>query len=68
MVHYVAYNGRNLTAIVIGPELPASCCDLAVFTNMENAAGKKNFGLQFHQDVEYSKEPKPGTWHYVGEE
>jgi hypothetical protein len=63
-VHYVAYNGRCLTAIVIGHD-DAKNADLAVFTNMPNAAGVKNFGIQFHQDVAFSKELKPGTWHWV---
>jgi hypothetical protein len=63
-VHYVAYNGRCLTAIVIGHD-DARNVDLVVFTNMPNAAGVKNFGMQFHQDVSYSKEPKPGTWHWI---
>ena len=64
-VHYVAYNLRNLTAIVIEEEGDGIHADLAVLTNLKNAAGVKNFGLQFHQDVEYSEEPKPGTWHYI---
>lgn len=63
IVHYVAYNMRHLAALVIGCN--ESKADLAVFTNMENVAGKKNFGLQFHQDIEYNQEPKPGTWHWT---
>ena len=66
IVHYVAYNNRNLAAIVIGiGDFEKGVIDLSVFTNMENAAGKKNFGVQFHQDVEYSENPKPGTWHWA---
>lgn len=66
-VHYVAYNMRHLAAIVIGHDggLSYSRADLAVFTNLFNVNGVKNFGLQFHQDVEYSEEPKPGTWHWI---
>jgi hypothetical protein len=32
--------------------------------NTENVNEVKNFELQFHQDSEYSEEPKPGTWHW----
>jgi hypothetical protein len=62
-VHYVAYNGRHLAAIVIGHD--ESKADLVVFTNMLNVNGMKNFGLQFHQDVEYSEQPTPGTYHWL---
>ncbi len=66
-VHYVAYNGRHLAAMVIGHNrnFSYSQADLAVFTNMLNFNGVKNFGLQFHQDVEYSEEQRPGTWHWI---
>ena len=66
-VHYVAYNGRHLAGLVIGHDASQSYskADLAVFTNMSNVNGVKNFGLQFHQDIEYSEEPKPGTWHWI---
>jgi hypothetical protein len=63
LARYVAYNGQMLTALVIGYE--RNRADLAVFTNMKNAAGKKNFGLQFHQDVTYSEMKLPGTWHWL---
>lgn len=69
IVHYVAYNNRHLAALVIGVnetniagENPA---DLAVFTNMKNVNGDKNFGLQFHQGVQFSEDKKPGTWHWI---
>lgn len=62
-VHYVAYNGRHLAAIVI--EQQDDVADLAVFTNMSNVAGKKNYGLQFHQEVVYNKDLQPGTWHRI---
>jgi hypothetical protein len=68
IVHYVAYNNRHLAAIVIGHQevfADVSVADLAVFTNMENVNGVKNFGLQFHQGVEFSEVPKPGTWHWI---
>lgn len=65
--HYVAYNGRHLAAMVIGHDGSKSYsdADLVVFTNMENVNGVKNFGTQFHQDVKYSQEPKPGTYHFI---
>lgn len=65
--HYVAYSGRNLLALVIGQDEEKGYrrADLAVFTNLKNAAGKKNFGLQFHQDVTYSEMKLPGTWHWL---
>lgn len=69
IVHYVAYNLRNLAALVVGftPESDGvgPTVDLAVFTNMNNAAGQKNFGIQFHQNVKYSENPQPGTWHWI---
>ncbi len=75
IIHYVAYNNRHLAGMIIGLEAitvegsavqgrPA-LADLVVFTNMSNVNGIKNFGMQFHQDVEHSEEPRPGTWHYV---
>lgn len=62
IVHYVAYNGRHLAALVIG-RTGNNLADLAVFTNMANVNGAKNFGLQFHQDIAYSSGKEPGTWH-----
>lgn len=66
-VHYVAYNGRHLAAMVIGHEPSASYsnADLVVFTNMANVNGVKNFGVQFHQDVPHSEGAAPGTWHWI---
>lgn len=63
IVHYVAYNCWNLAALVIGVD--GETVDLAVFTNMPNVNGDKNFGLQFHQDVPYSEQATPGTWHWI---
>lgn len=67
-VHYVAYNGAHLAAIVIG--VHGDDVDLAVFTALDNAAGVKNFGMQFHQNVKYSHrhvitDAQPGTWHWI---
>lgn len=66
IVHYVAYNQRHLAAIVIGvwPD-PAGKVDIALFTNLDNVNGVKNFGLQFHQGIDYSDNKEPGTWHWV---
>jgi hypothetical protein len=63
IVHYVAYNGTCLAAIVIGYN--GEVADLAVFTNLENSAGRKNFGIQFHQDVVKGTNHQPGTYHCV---
>ncbi len=63
IAHYVAFNNRHLAAIVIGHTGGVNA-DLAVFTNMLNVNGLKNFGLQFHQDVAYSESKEPGTWHW----
>jgi hypothetical protein len=65
--HYVAYNHRHLAAIVIGHDSSEgySQADLAVFTNMSNVNGDKNFGLQFHQDIQYSEGKEPGTYHWI---
>jgi hypothetical protein len=71
MVHYVAYNNRHLAAIVIGTgvpdiELPGSNpVDLTVFTNMRNVSGNKNYGIQFHTDILFDEDKKPGTWHWI---
>lgn len=66
IVHYVAYNGRNLAAIVIGVwDQKHGTVNLAVFSDMPNVAGLINFGLQFHREVEYSEEHLPGTWHWI---
>lgn len=72
MCHYVAYNHRHLAAIIIGYSVgtqavnpPFHYADLAVFTNMSNVNGAKNFGLQFHQDIPYSDDKEPGTWHFI---
>ena len=64
MVHYVAYNGRHLAAIVIGVGF-ADDIDMALFTNMENTNKIKNYGLQFHQSVPHGDDNKPGTWHFI---
>jgi hypothetical protein len=63
IVHYVAYNGRHLAAMIIGVNPEETTADLVVFTNMPNVNGIKNFGMQFHQNVELGL--KPGTWHWI---
>jgi hypothetical protein len=75
IVHYVAYNNRHLAAIVIGvtpnktegewEELPKDKIDIALFSNMANVNGNKNYGLQFHSDIPFDDEKKPGTWHWI---
>lgn len=67
IVHYVAYNGRHLAGMIIGRDASQSYsdADLVIFTNMSNVNGVKNFGMQFHQDIQYSEDLKPGTWHWV---
>ena len=68
IVHYVACNGRALPAIVIGHEVTPQGdgkSDLVVFTSMPNVNGVKNFGHQFHQDVEYGEGAIPGTYHFI---
>jgi hypothetical protein len=66
IVHYVAYNMRHLAGMVIGHDASTSYsqADLVIFTNMSNVNGVKNFGMQFHSDIQYSEEPTPGTWHW----
>jgi hypothetical protein len=65
IVHYVAYNGRNLAAMVIGGKFTADEVNLAVFSDMLNVRGGVNWGLTFQADVPYSEEPLPGTWHWI---
>jgi hypothetical protein len=63
-IHYVAYNNRHLAGMIIGRD--GSKADLVVFTNLANVNGVKNFGVQFHQDIEHDEELKiPGTWHHI---
>ncbi len=64
IVHYVAYNGTCLAAIIIGINEDGSV-DLALFTSMKNVNGDKNFGMQFHQNIAYDEEKKPGTFHNI---
>lgn len=66
VIHYVAYNGRHLAGMVIGHNASEgySQADLVIFTNMSNVNGVKNFGMQFHSDVEYSASKLQGTWHW----
>lgn len=64
LCHYVAYNSRHLAAIIIGHN-GKDAADLVVFTNMLNFNGVKNFGQQFHQDIPYSEDCLPGTWHFI---
>lgn len=79
IVRYVAYNNRELVAIIIGiNDAETGNVDVALFTNMENVNGDKSYGLQFHTNVYYSGgypkaggTPahveylyKPGTWHF----
>jgi hypothetical protein len=67
IIHYVAYNGRKLLGFILGYDAQTSYTkvDIVIFTNMSNVNGVKNFGMQFHQDIEYSDEPIPGTWTWV---
>lgn len=65
IVHYVAYNMRNLAAIVIGGDFESGTVNLGVFSDMPNVRGGVNMGLQFQAGVPYSEEPTPGTWHWI---
>lgn len=72
IVHYVAYNGRHLAAIITGHDgndsgelTPmTSTVDLVVFTNMRNVNGTQSGGVQSHFTVPYSEKLAPGTWHW----
>lgn len=66
IVHYTAYNGTCLAAIVTAVDTDAENVDLVVFTSMPNVAGNKNGGVQFHFDVAGGPEAgkQPGTWHW----
>jgi hypothetical protein len=68
-VHYVAYNGTCLAAFIIGVgDRENGVCDLALFTNLTNAAKTTNFGQQFHAAIPFSERAKPGTWHWAEHE
>ena len=66
IVHYSAYNGRCLAAIIIGvtPDSVAELVNLAIFTDMPNVVGNQAGGLQFHFGVASSDGPLPGYWHW----
>jgi hypothetical protein len=69
-IHYVAYNHKHLVGILLeitSQTDEGSYADLWMLGNMNNVAGKKNFSEQFHQDVKYSLDPIPGTWHWIKE-
>lgn len=65
IVHYVAYNGRHLAAIITGYSVdkPGNC-NLAVFTDMANVNGDQSGGVQFHFNVHHDETPTPGRWHW----
>ncbi len=62
IVHYVAYNGTCLAAMIIG-ESEEGGVDLAVFTSMKNVNGNKNYGMQFHSGVREDLMKRPGSYH-----
>lgn len=64
-VHYIAYNGRHLAAIVIGGDFASGVVNLVVFSDMANVKGQVNFGVQFQAGVGYSDNLLPGTWHWI---
>ncbi len=67
IVHYTAFNGVCLAALITGvkPDSAAGLVDLVVFTSLPNVLGNKNGGVQFHFDVASSLgEPTPGYWHW----
>ena len=64
-VHYVAPDGRCLVGTVIGHDNATNRTDLVVFASTPDANGVKHLETQFHQDIEYSKELKPDTWHWI---
>lgn len=65
IVHYTAYNGTCLAAVVMGIwDKEHGMVNLVVFTDMPNVNGVMNFGIQFHREVYYSEQPLAGTWHW----
>ncbi len=67
IVHYCAYNGTCLAAIVTAVDTDAETVDLAVFTSLPNIAGNKNGGVQFHFGVvgpSPEGQNQPGVWHW----
>lgn len=67
IIHYTAYNGTCLAAIVTAVDTDAETVDLAVFTSMPNIAGNKNGGVQFHFGVAGPSpdgQKQPGCWHW----
>ena len=68
LIHYVAYDGSCLAGIIIGQAIRGY--DIVIFTNMTNVNGDQNFGVQFHQKVEYRPydDRHSGTFHYASGE
>ena len=64
IVHYVAYNGRHLAAIITGIVAISGTVNLVVFTDMRNVNGGQSGGVQFHFEVPHSKQAEPGYWHW----
>jgi hypothetical protein len=63
IVHYVAYNGTCLAAMIIGDNGNDGQV-LVVWTCMQNVNGVTNYGQQFHTGVHSSVNMgQPGTWH-----
>lgn len=67
-IHYVAYNGRHLAGMIIGLNpVVEGAADLVIFTNMPNVNQRKNWGMQFQEDIGHSEMKEPGTWHFIEE-
>lgn len=69
IVHYTAYNGRHLAAIITGTSksvtrLEGTEVDLVVFTDMDNVNGQPSGGVQFHFSIPESTGATPGHWHW----
>lgn len=68
IVHYTAYNGKCLAAIIttVMGDIK-NTCHLVVFTSMPNVDGKYNGGVQFQfgiEEIREGTENTPGYWHW----
>lgn len=65
IVHYVAFDGTILAAIVIAVPHDDYAVSLALFSNMPNVADNTNFALSFMSEVmgDFTQN-QPGTWHW----
>jgi hypothetical protein len=65
MVHYVMPDGVHRPAVIVRVwNRETGYSNLQVFTDGTNDPGGAN-GIMWKTSVNYSKDPVPGTWHWI---